>query len=737
MRPLRRDIQMIFQDPYSSLNPRHTVGAIVGAPLRLQKVKTEKGIKATVQELLELVGLNPEHYNRYPHEFSGGQRQRIGIARTLALRPKLIVADEPVSALDVSIQAQVINLLEDLQNELGLTYVVIAHDLSVVRHISDHVAVMYLGKIVELAGRDQLYAQPRHPYTVALMSAVPVPQPVRSEGRRQRRERIRLAGDVPSPLNPPPACRFHTRCWKAQEVCRTQEPPLTELAPGAPGGLPLPGEHRRHRAVEAFHLVRKPRTIGLAGSAAAAALALAACTGSGGGGPGSSPPAGYNAAITKVVNPSSHKGGTLTFADSGTPDSADPGNTSYPFMWNLARLYTMPLMTYKSCPRQCGLQVVPDLATAPGVVSDDGLTWTYHIQPGVKFENGATVTSADVKYAVERTFARSVLPNGPGYFQLLLGGNAATYPGPYQDRRKNLMGLTAVQTPDATTIVFRLAHPFADFNYVVAIPQTAPVPPASDTGANYQLHPMSTGPYKFQSYQLGKQLTMVPNQYWQAPTDPNARQLASRVVVNWNMNANDIGRGLLAGDVDVDLAGTGVPAAARARILSSPTLKASSDDPVNGFAWFAYLNTVVTPMNNVHCRMAVEYAASKTSQQAAYGGPVAGGNIASTVAPPNVIGRKYLRLLRGGHQARRRPGQSPGPAHAVRAAERVQHRDRLPQRPAQGSAGRAVAPGRAAPGRDQALAARLPVRRLLQQHRGRAAVRAPAPAGDPAGRLGA
>jgi oligopeptide/dipeptide ABC transporter ATP-binding protein len=232
MRPLRRDIQMIFQDPYSSLNPRHTVGGIVGAPLRLQKVKTENGIKGTVQELLELVGLNPEHYNRYPHEFSGGQRQRIGIARTLALRPKLIVADEPVSALDVSIQAQVINLLEDLQNELGLTYVVIAHDLSVVRHISDQVAVMYLGKIVELAGRDQLYAAPRHPYTVALMSAVPVPAPVRSEGRRQRRERIRLSGDVPSPLNPPPACRFHTRCWKAQEVCRTQEPPLTELVSG-------------------------------------------------------------------------------------------------------------------------------------------------------------------------------------------------------------------------------------------------------------------------------------------------------------------------------------------------------------------------------------------------------------------------------------------------------------------------------------------------------------------------
>ncbi len=233
MRPLRREIQMIFQDPYSSLNPRHTVGAIVGAPFRLQKIKPPGGIKRSVQELLELVGLNPEHYNRYPHEFSGGQRQRIGIARTLALRPRLIVADEPVSALDVSIQAQVVNLLEDLQEELGLTYVVIAHDLSVVRHISDQVAVMYLGKLVEVASRDQLYAKPRHPYTVALMSAVPVPEPVRNaDGKRGRGQRIRLVGDVPSPLNPPSACRFHTRCWKAQEICGTEEPLLAEVVPG-------------------------------------------------------------------------------------------------------------------------------------------------------------------------------------------------------------------------------------------------------------------------------------------------------------------------------------------------------------------------------------------------------------------------------------------------------------------------------------------------------------------------
>ena len=211
-------------------------GGVVAAPYRIQGIEPPGGVRAAVQDLLSRVGLSPEHYNRYPHEFSGGQRQRIGIARTLALRPKLIVADEPVSALDVSIQAQVVNLLEDLQTELDLTYVLIAHDLSVVRHVSDRVAVMYLGKIVELGERDAVYDTPMHPYTVALLSAVPRPDP----RRQQKRERILLSGDVPSPLNPPAACRFHTRCWKAQEVCRTEEPPLAELT-ASNGNL---GSHR-------------------------------------------------------------------------------------------------------------------------------------------------------------------------------------------------------------------------------------------------------------------------------------------------------------------------------------------------------------------------------------------------------------------------------------------------------------------------------------------------------------
>ncbi|WP_443073964.1 ABC transporter ATP-binding protein [Streptomyces sp. NBC_01456] len=228
LRPMRRDVQMIFQDPYGSLNPRHTIGGIVSTPFRLQGVEPEGGLKKEVQRLLELVGLSPEHYNRYPHEFSGGQRQRIGIARALALKPKLVVADEPVSALDVSIQAQVVNLMDDLQEELGLTYVIIAHDLSVIRHVSDRIAVMYLGKIVELSDRKTLYESPMHPYTKALLSAVPVPDPK----RRTQRDRILLKGDVPSPINPPSGCRFRTRCWKATEVCTTTEPPLVALRTG-------------------------------------------------------------------------------------------------------------------------------------------------------------------------------------------------------------------------------------------------------------------------------------------------------------------------------------------------------------------------------------------------------------------------------------------------------------------------------------------------------------------------
>ncbi|MGZ4241243.1 MAG: ABC transporter ATP-binding protein [Actinomycetota bacterium] len=250
LRPFRKDMMMIFQDPYASLNPRKTVGTIIGEPMRIHRTHPKDKIKSEVQELMRLVGLNPEHYNRFPHEFSGGQRQRIGVARAVALRPKLIVADEPVSALDVSVQAQVLNLLEDLQEEFHLTYLFIAHDLSVVKHMSDRVFVMYLGKVMETASGDTLYANPKHPYSGALLSAVPIPDP------RVKRERVILQGDVPSPINPPSGCRFHPRCPRTREVaekeglgrihprCIEEEPQLMPFRPEQLAACHFPLEDR-------------------------------------------------------------------------------------------------------------------------------------------------------------------------------------------------------------------------------------------------------------------------------------------------------------------------------------------------------------------------------------------------------------------------------------------------------------------------------------------------------------
>jgi peptide/nickel transport system substrate-binding protein len=343
-----------------------------------------------------------------------------------------------------------------------------------------------------------------------------------------------------------------------------------------------------------------------------------------------------------VVNPSTHKGGTLTFGDSSTPDSFDPGNTYYAWVLNFDRLFVTPLTTYKSCPGTCGNALVPGLATNTGVVSSDGLTWTYTLKSGVTFPDGTPVTSQDVKYAVERTYDRSVLANGPSYFSTLLAD--PTYPGPYKDRAKNLMGLTSITTPNNLTVVFHLLKPFPDFPYVVAFPQTAPVPPSKDTGSNYQLNPQSTGPYMFQSYQLNKQAVLVPNPKWNPSWDPQAKQLASKIIVNLNVNAADIDNRLMAGDLDVDAAGTGVQAAARAKILSSPTLMKSADNPLAGFLWFIYINTKVAPLTNVHCREAVEYAANKTDLQTAYGGPIAGGQIASTIMLPITVGYKKYDL---------------------------------------------------------------------------------------------
>ena len=243
-----------------------------------------------------------------------------------------------------------------------------------------------------------------------------------------------------------------------------------------------------------------------------------------------------------------------------------------------------------------------------------------------------------MKYAIERTYDRSVMANGPTYYQALL--TDPTYPGPYKDRSKNLMGLTAIDTPNATTLVFHLQAPFPDLPYVLAFPNTAPVLPSADTGSNYQLHPLSTGPYMFKSYTLNKQLIMVDNPNWNPATDPNAKQLATQIIVNMNVNQADIDNNLIAGNADIDAYGAGVGPAAQARILGSSSLKANADNPINGFARFVYINTKVAPLTNLHCREAVEYAANKTTMQTSWGGPVAGGAIASTIMPPVIVGYK-------------------------------------------------------------------------------------------------
>jgi peptide/nickel transport system substrate-binding protein len=395
--------------------------------------------------------------------------------------------------------------------------------------------------------------------------------------------------------------------------------------------------------------MKRPRSIAIVAGALVAGLALAACSSSSGGsgstggsgatgsstsGTSSGGKAAFDAGLSTVVNPSTKKGGTLTYGVAATPDSFDPGNTYYAWVLNLNRLWATPLLTYKSCTGGCGDTLAPGIATGLGTASANGLVWTYHIKQGLKFEDGSPVTAGDVKYAVERTYDRSVMENGPTYFENILAD--PKYPGPYKDPTGNL---TSITTPDNYTIQFHLLAPFPDFNYVVgAFSQTAPVEKSKDTGANYQLHPMSTGPYMFQSYQTNKQLVLVPNPNWTQNEDPQAKQLASKVVVNLNMNAQDLDNRLMAGDVDIDAQGIGVQAAARAKILSSPSLKNDADVVPGNRAWFTYLNTQVAPLNNLACRQAVEYAANKTDLQTAWGGPYAGGQIATTLLLPGMNG---------------------------------------------------------------------------------------------------
>src|SRR5215469_5868391 len=301
-------------------------------------------------------------------------------------------------------------------------------------------------------------------------------------------------------------------------------------------------------------------------------------------------------------------------------------------------------MTYKSCPDKCGLQLVPGLATAAGTVSPDGLTWTYHVKQGLKFSDGEPINAYDIKYAVERSYAKDVLPGGPSYFQVWLAPQKPAYQGPYKDKTPGHMGLKAITVPNQYTIEFHLAHPFADFNYLAALPQTSPVPPGKDTGAKYDLNVISSGPYMFQTYTPDKQLVLVDNPHWVPQMDTEARQLVDKIVLKMNINAARVDSDLLSGYAQMDYAGGGVQTAARAQILSTPTLKTHADDPINGFIDFVYINTKVPPLNNLACRLAIEYAANKVDNQTAFGGPIAGGDIASTSMPPTVVGYKSFDL---------------------------------------------------------------------------------------------
>jgi peptide/nickel transport system substrate-binding protein len=345
--------------------------------------------------------------------------------------------------------------------------------------------------------------------------------------------------------------------------------------------------------------------------------------------------AGANAATKGVVNASDKKGGTVVYEMSDVPDSFDPGNTYYAYMYNFSRLYARPLMTFQPGPGAKGNTLVPDLAASKGVPSDGGKTWTYKLRSGLKYQDGTPITSKDVKYAVERSnFARDVLSLGPNYFQQFMQ-DGDKYKGPYKD--KDPKGLSSIQTPDDTTIVFHLNRPFQEFDYLVAAPQTAPVPQSKDDGVDYVKHIVSSGSYQFQSYQEGKQVVLVPNKNWDPKTDPLRKQLADKIVVNLKVNADTIDKDLQAGDATAELTGIGVGASTQASLLNSADGKASTDNTYGGRLVYAAINTKVKPFDNVECRKAVEYAIDKVAVQTAQGGPIRG-DIASTVLPPDITG---------------------------------------------------------------------------------------------------
>ncbi|MDQ4104758.1 MAG: ABC transporter substrate-binding protein [Actinomycetota bacterium] len=371
------------------------------------------------------------------------------------------------------------------------------------------------------------------------------------------------------------------------------------------------------------------------------ALVLAACGGptSGGGAAGAGASGG-------IHNPSNATGGTLRFANSGDWDSLDPADTYYAYSWNFIRNYGRALVMFQPAPGRQGATLVPDLAESLGRASDGAKTWTYTLRQGVKFEDGTPVTSKDVKYAVERSLDKATFPNGPTYFNDLL--DLQGYTSPYSDPDPNKLGLKAIETPDDRTIIFRLRKPFSGFDYLAQTPATIPVPRSKDTGTKYKEHIVSTGPYMFESNELGKGFTMIRNPHWDPATDPNRRPLPDRITVNLNVNADDIDNRLISNDLDVGIEGTGVGPSAQGRILADQRLRANTDSALAARLWFTALNSDVAPLDNIHCRKAVLHAADRVGYQRAYGGAT-GGEIATNILPPVIPGAQRFDLYPSPH----------------------------------------------------------------------------------------
>jgi peptide/nickel transport system substrate-binding protein len=371
--------------------------------------------------------------------------------------------------------------------------------------------------------------------------------------------------------------------------------------------------------------------------AAAAALALtaSACSSSGGDGTSGSGNVAKDAALTSIVNKSGQKGGTVAYEHSDVPDSLDPGNTYYGWVQNFSRLYARTLVTFKPAAGKDGLTVVPDLATSLGKASSDARTWTYTIRKGLKYQDGTPITTKDIKYAIERSnFAPEALSNGPTYFKTYLEGGAA-YKGPYKDKSPD--GIKSIETPDDTTIVFHLSKPFADFDYLATFSQTAPVPQSKDTGASYVQHIVSSGPYKFQSYQDGKGATLVRNPEWVASTDPIRKALPDKITIKFKVNPVTVDNDLLADNTTVDAAGTGVQPATQPKLLTQRKYKVRTDDSYAGATQYLAINPNVKPFDNINCRKAVQWATDKASIQGVIGGAVKG-HVATTLLPPTVNG---------------------------------------------------------------------------------------------------